>query len=257
MASCTQCGVVNVEGSRFCADCGHPVEGSKAVELMPPPPVSIPNEALVHLKRAWAMVDHISKAADDLEKQIERHEAELDRRVDSDASFASIVFAGVVGDRRLSKQKATLQSDIQLAHSELDRAAAVSQDAEIETEAGVVGIPAMRAVLLGASGLVEMIWGKPQIAEAYFQRALSTAEIIDHHYWLALVYEAECKPIQALQHFERYLELDPNGEQSVSALREANAMRNYKKRFRGNWGTFVLLLLFWPAAIYYFIKNWK
>jgi tetratricopeptide (TPR) repeat protein len=203
------------------------------------------------------MVGHISKAADDLENQIERHEAELDHRVDSDGSFAGIVFARVVGDRRLSKSKASLESDIQLAHGELDRAAAIAPDAEIETEAGIVGIPGMRAVLCAASGLVEMIWGKPQRAEGYFLKALSTAEVPDHHYWLALVYETEGKSNQALLHFERYLELDPNGDQSVSALREANAMRNYKKKFRGNWATFFVLLLFWPAAIYYLIKNWK
>jgi hypothetical protein len=35
-------------------------------------------------------------------------------------------------------------------------------------------------------------------------------------------------------------------------------MKNYKKRFRGSWGIFfLLLLLFWPGAIIYVIVKRK
>jgi hypothetical protein len=81
-------------------------------------------------------------------------------------------------------------------------------------------------------------------------------EFAEPHYMLGIVYEGQYRPVEALIHFERCLELDPVGELSVPALREANAMRNYKKRFRGSWGTFFLLLCIWPAAIiYFFVKR--
>ena len=80
-------------------------------------------------------------------------------------------------------------------------------------------------------------------------------EFAEPHYMLGLIYEANM-PGPALWHFEKCLQLDPDGELSVPALREANAMRNYKKRFRGSWGTFFLLLFIWPAAIvYFFVKR--
>ena len=75
---------------------------------------------------------------------------------------------------------------------------------------------------------------------------------------LGLLYESEYKPIEALRHFERCLELDPDGELSVPALREANAMRHYRKKFRGQWGLFFLMLVFFfPAAIVYFVVKYK
>ena len=64
------------------------------------------------------------------------------------------------------------------------------------------------------------------------------------------------RPVDDLQYYEKCLAVDPAGENSVAALRGANAMRNYKKKFRGSWKTFCVLLFVWPAAIvYYFVKR--
>lgn len=44
----------------------------------------------------------------------------------------------------------------------------------------------------------------------------------------------------------------------MSALREANAMRNYKKKFRGNWLLLVFLLfLYVIPGVVYFRKKYK
>ena len=73
---------------------------------------------------------------------------------------------------------------------------------------------------------------------------------------LATVAEMQYRPVDALQYYEKCLAVDPAGENSVAALRGANAMRNYKKKFRGSWKTFCVLLFIWPAAIiYYFVKR--
>src|SRR5882724_7060515 len=104
-----------------------------------------------------------------------------------------------------------------------------------------------------------MIWGKSDGAKELFSQSVQIMEMPDSHYMLGLLYESEYKPAEALKHFERCLELDADGELSVPALREADAMRNYKKKFRGNWLLFIFLLFVFPpglwGAIYFFAKR--
>ena len=76
-------------------------------------------------------------------------------------------------------------------------------------------------------------------------------------YGLGILHESDYQPKEALTHFERCLELDPAGEFSVSALREANAMRNYKKKFRGNWLLLVILSCYIIPGIFYFKAKYK
>ena len=106
------------------------------------------------------------------------------------------------------------------------------------------------------SGQLETIWGTAQRAKELFADAAETFDFPDPHYMLGLLYEDEYKPAEALSEFEKCLELDPAGELSVPALREANAMRNYKKKFRGNWLILIILLCCWivPGVIYFKVK---
>ena len=159
---------------------------------------------------------------------------------------------------KLKQQKASLVGDLQLAMQEVEKAAALNPDAVVRVESVNFGCQDLRAVILYLSGQVEMVWGNSQTAKAIFFQALQVLELPDPHYMLGLLYESEYNPVEALKHFERCLELDPGGEFSVPALREANAMRNYKKRFRGSWGSFFLMLIFFfPAAFVYFFVKYK
>lgn len=216
--------------------------------------------AEVHLKRAWGLIDGVSKATEELRQRVQQHEATLDQ-VESASGVGGFLGGMVAGMRsagQLRREKSSLVNDLQLASEELDRAAKLQPDAAIEIDKGTLGIPHMRAVILNLKGQVEMIWGTSQKAKDYFNQSLQIVEHSDPHYMLGLLYESDYNPQEALVHFEKCLELDPDGELSVCALREANAMRNYKKRFRGSWGTFgCLFLLFFPAAILYFILKRK
>jgi len=264
MASCSQCGVTNPEGSRFCADCGQPVGALTAVQSTQTAAtvLTTPHAAQIHLKRAWDLIAQLSDSIGELRQRVLRHEAEMDRRVERDsgsfvADFAGVIAGRVKGERALGRDKSSLISDIQLAHGELDKAAAIDPETTIHVDGADVGVSNLRAALLRINGVVEMTWGKAEQARQLLIRSSALVEDPYTHFLLGSAYESEYQPKEALKHFERCLELDPNGEDSVSALQAANAMKNYKKRFRGNWGTFFLLLLFWPAAIYYLIKNWK
>lgn len=104
-----------------------------------------------------------------------------------------------------------------------------------------------------------MIWGKAKDAEPLLKKSLEFVDFADAHYMLGILCEDEGRPADALYHFEKCLEIDPNGNLSVPALREANAMRNYRKRFRGNW-LVLLLLAFVPppfvwSIVYFFAKR--
>ncbi len=134
----------------------------------------------------------------------------------------------------------------------------MNRDAVLRVDSVDFGVQAFRAMILYLSGQIEMIWGNSQTAKAIFFQALQVSELPEPHYMLGLLYEDEYNSVEALKHFDICLALDPGGELSVSALRESNAMRNYKKGFRGSWGAFFLMLIFFfPAAIVYFFVKYK
>ena len=138
------------------------------------------------------------------------------------------------------------------------RATGLDANAKIQIDSGEAVIPHLGATTHFLNGQIEMIWGTSKKAKEHFSNALQIVETPEVHYMLGLLYESEYKPKEAQAHFEKCLDLDPDGELSVPALREANAMRNYKKRSRGSWGTFIILLiLIWPVAIWYFIAKRK
>ena len=157
----------------------------------------------------------------------------------------------------LSREKSSLAADLELAAQELERAAAISPAPTLEMEGQSVSADQLKALIFNLHGQIDMIWGTTDRARQHFSRSLEIMADAAPHYMLGFVYESEYKPADALKHFEKCLDLDPDGEFSVSALREANAMRNYKKRFRGDWGTFFGLLLVFPFGVWYFIRNWK
>ena len=103
--------------------------------------------------------------------------------------------------------------------------------------------------------------GKGDEWEQLLKRSLEFVDFADAHYMLGILYEDEHKPANALFHFEKCLEIEPNGHLSVSALREANAMRNYHKKFRGSWLVLALLAIFIPfppflwGIVYFFVKR--
>jgi tetratricopeptide (TPR) repeat protein len=206
----------------------------------------------MHLKRALNFVQEVENATDKFRQSAIEH----DSQTEQDSPFLEGMLSTVRGSRELTQQKAKLLSDLQLAEREIDCAAALDQSTEIETEHGFLNAIQLRASVLFMRGQIEMIWGNGDAAVQLFNTCIQISEFAAAHYMLGLVYESKYRPQQALQHFEKCLDLDPAGEFSISALREANAMRSYKKRFRGSWGTFSFLLIIWPVAIiYFFVKR--
>lgn len=208
----------------------------------------------VHLKRALGFIQEVEKSTEDFRQRAIAH----DRQVESDQPFLQGMVKIFRGSKQLGQQKAALSNDLQLAEHEIDRATALEPTTQIGTEYGILNVVQLRSLVLFMRGQIEMIWGSGDAAIRHFSDSIKMAEFPDAHYMLGVVYEAKYMPAPALWHFERCLHLDPAGEFSVSALREANAMRNYKKRFRGRWATFfILLFLIWPAAIVYFFAKRK
>ena len=111
-----------------------------------------------------------------------------------------------------------------------------------------------------AKGQLELVWGKSDKAREFFTSSIQVADSAEARYMLGLILEDEYQPAEALKEFEKCLELDPAGELSVPALREANAMKNYRKKFRGSWPLFILLLFFpFPIVfgVLYFVAKRK
>jgi tetratricopeptide (TPR) repeat protein len=194
----------------------------------------------VHLKRAYGFIQEVEKATEGFRQSAVAHSA----LVESDEPFLQGMVSTVRGNR-------------QLKHQEVDRAVSLDADATVETADGTFGARHLRAFITYMSGQLEMIWGRSEEAKRILSNSLQIVEFPDAHYMLGLLHESDYQPAEALKHFERCLELDPSGELSVSALREANAMRNYKKKFRGSWLLFFILLLFYivPGVIYFLVKR--
>jgi tetratricopeptide (TPR) repeat protein len=211
------------------------------------------SSADVHLKRAYGFIQEVEKATEDFRQSAVAHSAQ----VESDEPFLQGMVSTVRGNRQLKQQKTALANDLQLANQEVDRAVSLDADATVETADGTFGARHLRAFITYMSGQLEMIWGRSEEAKRILNNSLQIVEFPDAHYMLGLLHESDYQPAEALKHFERCLELDPSGELSVSALREANAMRNYKKKFRGSWLLFFILLLFYivPGVIYFLVKR--
>jgi tetratricopeptide (TPR) repeat protein len=212
------------------------------------------SQAIVHLQRAFKVLQEVEKKTDDLRGKAAAHSTS----VDEDKPFVQGLISAYAGSRHLSKDKETLLADLQLANGEIDVAAQLDPAAAITTEqGGSFAIPQARGLMDLLRGHIELAWGSPVLARQHLFKSLEYAEFPETHFFLGLIYEDVPDPANALIHFEKYLQLDPNGEFSVGALREANAMRHYKKRFRGSWGLFAVLCLFCipVAPVYYFMKR--
>lgn len=192
----------------------------------------------VYLKRAYGFIQEVERATESFRTSAIAHSAQ----VDSNQPFLLGMVSAYQGNRQLKQQKVSLANDLNLAIQEIDQAASVDNEATIKTKDGIFGATQLRAIVKYMRGQLEMIWGRSEDAKHFFNDSLQIAEFPDAHYMLGLLHESDYQPAEALQHFERCLELDPDGEFSVSALREANAMKNYKKKFRGNWLLFIFLL---------------
>lgn len=197
--------------------------------------------AAVHLQHASDFITGVERETNELRRQVIEHEASV-----GDLGFLK----GMTEANRLAAEKSRLIKDLELASQELK--AAEKLDPE-----GATAITSMRASILRLNGQIEMVWGTLKQAQELYSLSLQIAEVPMTHFLLGVCYECQYKPKDALLHFEKCLELDPAGEYSVAAIREADAMKNYKKRFRGSWGTLCILILIWPAAIWYFYRNWK
>jgi tetratricopeptide (TPR) repeat protein len=207
----------------------------------------------IHLRRAWGFITEVENATEKLRERALQHNA----LVEQDQPFVASLVRISRSSGDLKREKGALVSDLQLATQELDQAASLNPNAVVHVDSANLGIKSLQAMILYLSGQIEMIWGTSRVAKETFYRSVQIADLPEARYMLGLIYESEYNPAQALKEFEKCLELDPDGEFSVPALREANAMRNYKKRFRGSWGLFFLLLLIWPVAIVYFAVQYK
>ena len=158
----------------------------------------------------------------------------------------------------MARDRSSLLGEVKLIQAELDKANAIDPAATILINGTQIGIPIMQAGLYSTEARIESIWGSNTRAKELLGKSINIMEDASDHYLLGLIYEEEYQPQDALRHFERCLELDPNGGDSTAALREANAMRNYKKKFRGSWILLIILFFFYifPAVIYW-IKRYK
>lgn len=208
----------------------------------------------VHLKRAYGFIKEVENATEDFRQSTIAHNVQ----VDSDQPFLQGMVATVRGSRQLNQQKASLANDLQLANQQIDQAVGLDNEATINTPDGTFGALQLRALSTCMNGQLEMIWGRSDEAKRLLNNSLQMIEFPDAHYMLGLLHESDYQPAEALKHFERCLELDPSGELSVSALREANAMRTYKKKFRGNWVLLIVLLcLYIVPGVIYWVKKYK
>ncbi len=208
----------------------------------------------VHLKRAYGFLEEVEGATEEFRQQAISYSNEME----TDQPFLQGMISARRGSKQLQQRKGSLINDLQLADQEIDRAVRLDNEVSIETKHGSINAVVMRSLIAFMNGQLEMIWGNSERAQQLFNTSIQILELPDAHYMLGLLYESEYKPTEALRHFERCLELDPAGTFSVSALREANAMKNYTRRFRGSWGIFFLLLLFFfPGAFLYFFMKRK
>jgi hypothetical protein len=207
----------------------------------------------IHLKRAYDIIKTVENSTEDLRQAALRHQASAD----DNEPFVASMLSALKGRRRLAADKAGIMSDLQLALDEIGAAEAGDHDQEITTPDGDFRAQHLRAFIFLQRGLTEALHGTPQQARQHLWESIQTFETPQANYWMAALYEDDYDAPHALQFYERCLELDPSGEHSVAALRSAKAMRNYKRRFRGDWGLFgCMLLFFFPAAIvYYFAKK--
>jgi tetratricopeptide (TPR) repeat protein len=213
--------------------------------------MSTPN-ATVHLNRAWRLMGEVNGQLEQLHHHVLTH----NETVQQDGPFVASLVSSFQSSGRLGAQKSSLYSDLQLASSEVDSAAAIDPDATIKADEGVLGIEHLRGVILRLRGSIELIAGSGETARQLYLQSLQFIESPDTYFWLGVIHEDRYDPQWALHYFEKSLELDPDGELSVAALREANRMRNYRKGFRGDWTILILsLLCCLPfAPIYYYMK---
>jgi tetratricopeptide (TPR) repeat protein len=209
----------------------------------------------VYLTRAYGFIKEAEKAISLLRHRALAH----DPQVESEEPLEWLT-EGLRG----SKQFERLTNDLDLAEQEVDHAVGITPNAFVATTEGSLNAPHLRSRIFLVRGQLALIWWSFDvvIAKQFLNSSIQIAEFPYTHYLLGLLYAAQYDFADALRHFERCLELEPSGELSLPALREVNAMRNalknYKKRFRGSWEhLFLLIIFFWPAAIHYFFKKRK
>ncbi len=209
---------------------------------------------VAYLRRAYGLITGVSEKTEDLRQHVLAHEASAQQ----DQPFVAGMVSTFQSGRRLGSEKANLKADLDLAISEIDRAQAADPDAAIDTKDGTLQAKHLRANALLLHGVIEGLHGTSALARQYLGQSIQVADSAGANYWMALLYEGDHDPANALAYYERCLALDPDGEYSVAALRSANEMRNYRKKFRGSWGMFgCLLLLFFPVAIVYYVVKTK
>ena len=215
----------------------------------------------VHLNRVVSFLDEADDSTAQFREKLQAHHDALGK---GSVSFEDFLFDFVEGAARgvsLKKDKAALVSDLDLATRELELGEMQDRDATVTVEGDgkdvTLTIPQLRAAILRQRGFIELLLGSNQQAEQYFLQSVERLESPEPYYMLGAIAEAEYRPVDALNYYEKSIQLEPAGVWSVGALRGAESMKNYKKKFRGSWGIFCALLLIWPAAVVYFFAKRK
>ena len=210
--------------------------------------------AEVHLRRAYGLIHGVEQQLEQFRSQMMRHSA----NVNADEPFVSGMITAFQGSRRIAAEKAALRQDIDLAWAEIDRASQIDSSAKIEADGTAFDIIALRAGANLVAGELELSSGQFEPAKQCLRQSIELLDNASAHYMLGLISEEQYNPTEAVAEFEKCLQLEPDGELSVRALRDANRMRNYRKQFRGTWGTFgCLLTVFFPLAFLYYFANRK
>jgi tetratricopeptide (TPR) repeat protein len=213
-------------------------------------------EAKQFLIRALQLLQNIESQIGSFRTQVVRHDAQLNSEHVPVSAIGDVVQswrnAGTIG-----AQKTELVRDLQIVDNELRQAESADPQVTVEFEGADIGIEPARAYMLLLNGQIEMLWGNSDRAIQLLTESCSHQEMAATHFMLGLAFESQYRPKESLFHYEKCLALEPTGDYAISALREAEAMRSYKRRFRGSWGAFgCLFIFFFPFAIvYYMVKR--
>lgn len=188
-----------------------------------------------HLIRAFRLIDEASGRIQEFAQQM----TTLQTSDHSDMGFLRGMAATARESAATGAMKSKLDTDLRLAESEITAAEALDAEASVQIQGRIFALSSLRAALFGTRGIIEYINGKKPYARQCLEYAAGLEDTAAIQFWLGLLAKDEKDSQRALQHFERSLALDPNGEMSIPALREADEAR---KRLQGGGGCALLLI---------------
>ena len=198
----------------------------------------------IYLRRAVLLLEDIEKEIQALSPENALRDSSLHAR----RLFPPSMIPGLGTSRHPNQFKSLLALNIRLANQEIANAGRINPEATIEAFGATLNGTDLRAMAACAAAKLEIAWGETEEAKHLLENTLRIAECAHAHYLLGLLYRKERKPRHALQHFERFLALEPDGKLSMPVAAEANAIRNCRKALRGRRLP-IFVRLFFPLLL--------